>query len=53
MTPESFYCERYFRFYLKCKLASSDAKAERLFKKKKRFISEIAAIYAKTSRFRK
>jgi hypothetical protein len=50
---ESSYCERYFRSYLECELASSDAKIERFFKKKERFISEIAAIYAKIIRFRK
>jgi hypothetical protein len=53
MAPESPYCERYFRFYLKYKLAFPDAKAERLLKKKERLISEIAAAYAKTSRLRK
>jgi hypothetical protein len=35
ITPEFSYCERYFRSHLKCELASSDAKAERLLKKKK------------------
>jgi hypothetical protein len=53
ITPESPYCERYFRSYLKYELALSDAKAERFFKEKKRFISEIAIAYAKISRFRK
>jgi hypothetical protein len=53
VAPESFYCERYFRSYLKCELAPPDAKAERLFKKEKRFISEITAVYAKISRLRK
>jgi hypothetical protein len=53
ITPESFYCERYFRFYLEYKLTSPDAKAERLFKKKERFISEIIAVYTKISRLRK
>jgi hypothetical protein len=53
ITPKSLYCERYFRFYLKYKLAFPDAKAERLLKKKKRFISEITVIYAKISRLRK
>jgi len=53
MAPESSYCERYFRSYLEYELASPDVKAERLFKKKERLASEIAAIYAKISRFRK
>jgi hypothetical protein len=53
MASESFYCEQYFRSYLKCKLAPPDAKAERLFKEKKRLVSEIAVIYTKISRFRK
>jgi hypothetical protein len=53
VAPESLYCERYFRSYLEYKLAFPDAKAERLFKEKERFISEIAVIYAKISRLRK
>jgi hypothetical protein len=53
IAPESSYCERYFYSYLECELALPDAKAERLFKEKKRFIFEIAVIYAKTFRFRK
>jgi hypothetical protein len=53
ITPESFYCERYFRSHLKCELASLNAKVERLFKEKKRFAFEIAAVYAKIIRFRK
>jgi hypothetical protein len=32
---ESSYCERYFRSYLECELASSDAKIKRFFKKKR------------------
>jgi hypothetical protein len=51
ITPESLYYERYFRSHLKCELAPSDAKIERLFKEKKRFASEIAAVYAKITRF--
>jgi tRNA(Ile)-lysidine synthase TilS/MesJ len=53
ITPESPYCERYFRSYLKYELAPPDAKAERLFKKKKRLISKIAVTYIKISRLRK
>jgi hypothetical protein len=53
ITPESSHCERYFRSYLKYELASLNAKAERLFKKKKRLVSEIAAAYAKITHFRK
>jgi hypothetical protein len=53
IAPESFYYERYFRSNLKCELASLNAKAERLLKKKERLASEIAAIYAKTIRLRK
>jgi tRNA(Ile)-lysidine synthase TilS/MesJ len=53
ITPESPYCERYFRSHLKCELAPSDAKAERFFKKKKRLTSEITAAYAKITRLRK
>jgi tRNA(Ile)-lysidine synthase TilS/MesJ len=53
IAPESPYYERYFRSYLECELAPPDAKAERLFKKKKRLASEIAAAYAKTTRLRK
>jgi hypothetical protein len=53
ITPESFYCERYFRSHLKYELAPLDAKAERLLKKEKRLASEIAAVYAKITRFRK
>jgi tRNA(Ile)-lysidine synthase TilS/MesJ len=53
IAPESSYCERYFRSHLKCELAPLDAKVERLFKKKERLISEIAATYAKITRFRK
>jgi tRNA(Ile)-lysidine synthase TilS/MesJ len=53
ITPESSYCERYFRSYLKCELAPPDAKAERLLKEEKRLASEITVAYAKTSRLRK
>jgi hypothetical protein len=53
ITLESFYCERYFRSHLKCELAPLDAKAKRLFKKKKRLAFEIIAAYAKITRFRK
>jgi hypothetical protein len=53
VAPESPYCERCFRSYLEYKLAFPDAKAERLFKKEERLAFEIAAIYAKISRFRK
>jgi hypothetical protein len=53
VTPESPHCKRYFRSYLKCELAFLDIKAERLFKKEKRLASEIAAVYAKITRFRK
>ena len=53
ITPESSYCERYFRSYLEYKLAFPDVKAERLFKKKKRLVFEITVIYAKITRFRK
>jgi len=53
ITPESPYCERCFRSYLEYKLASSNAKAKRLLKEEKRLTSEIAVIYAKTSRLRK
>jgi hypothetical protein len=53
VAPESSYCERYFRSYLEYKLAPPDAKAERLFKKKKRLIFEITVTYTKISRFRK
>ena len=53
IAPEFSHCERCFRSYLEYKLAPLNAKAERLFKEKERFISEIAAVYAKTSRFRK
>jgi hypothetical protein len=47
IAPESSYS------HLKYELAPLDAKAERLFKEKERFASEIAAIYAKITRFRK
>jgi len=53
IAPESPYYERYFRSHLKCELTPSDAKAERLFKKKERLASEIAAAYAKITRLRK
>jgi hypothetical protein len=53
ITPESSYYERCFRSYLKCELAFPDVKAKRFFKKKERFVSEIAVAYAKTTRFRK
>jgi hypothetical protein len=53
ITPESFHCERYFRSHLECELAPPDTKAERLFKKKERLISEIAAVYAKIICLRK
>jgi hypothetical protein len=53
IAPESLYCERYFRSYLKYKLALPDAKAERFLKEEERFASEITAVYTKTSRFRK
>jgi hypothetical protein len=53
MAPESSHCERYFRFYLEYELAPSDAKIKRLFKEKKRLVSEITVIYAKISRLRK
>jgi tRNA(Ile)-lysidine synthase TilS/MesJ len=53
IAPESPYCERYFRSYLKCELTLLDAKVERLLKKKERLTSEIAAVYAKITRFRK
>jgi hypothetical protein len=53
IAPESFYCERYFRSYLKCELAPPDAKIERLFKEKERLTFEIAVIYTKISRLRK
>jgi tRNA(Ile)-lysidine synthase TilS/MesJ len=53
ITPESPYCERYFRSYLECELAPSDAKTERLFKEKERLTSEIIAAYAKITRLRK
>ena len=53
IAPESPHCERYFRSHLKCELAPPDAKAERLFKEKKRLTSEIAATYTKISRLRK
>jgi hypothetical protein len=53
VAPEFSHYERCFRFYLKYELAPLNAKAERLFKEKKRFISEIAAVYAKIFRFRK
>src|SRR5258707_533572 len=33
--PESVYCERYFRSYLEYEVALLDAKAERLFNKKR------------------
>jgi hypothetical protein len=53
IAPESFYYERYFRSNLKCELASLNAKAERLLKKKERLTFEIIITYAKTSRLRK
>jgi hypothetical protein len=53
VTPESSYCERYFRSYLKCELAFLDAKTERFLKEKERLASEIAAVYTKITRFRK
>jgi hypothetical protein len=53
VTLESSHCERCFRSHLECELAPPDAKAERFFKKKERFIFEIAAAYAKIIRFRK
>jgi tRNA(Ile)-lysidine synthase TilS/MesJ len=53
IAPESPHYERYFRSHLKYELAPLDAKAERLFKEKKRLASEIAATYAKTTRLRK
>jgi hypothetical protein len=53
IAPESFYYERYFRSHLECKLAPPDIKVERFLKEKKRLISEIAAAYAKITRFRK
>ena len=53
MAPESLYYKRYFRSYLEYELAPPDAKAERLFKKEKRFIFKITAAYAKASRLRK
>ena len=53
ITPESSHCERCFRSYLEYELALLDAKTERLFKKKERLASEIAAAYAKITRLRK
>jgi hypothetical protein len=54
IASESLYYERYFRSYLKYKLAFFDVKAERFFlKKKKRLVSEIAAAYAKITCLRK
>jgi hypothetical protein len=53
VNPESPHYEQCFRSHLKCELTLSNAKAERLLRKKKRLTSEIAAIYAKTTRFRK
>jgi hypothetical protein len=53
ITPESSYCERCFRSHLECELVFLDAKAERLFKKEERLISEIAAAYVKITRLRK
>jgi hypothetical protein len=53
IAPESFYCERYFRSYLECKLTFLDVKVERLLKKEERLASEIAAIYTKITRLRK
>jgi hypothetical protein len=53
IAPESSHCERYFRSYLECELASLNAKAERLFKKKERLVSEITVTYTKISRLRK
>jgi hypothetical protein len=53
IAPESFYYERYFRSHLKCELVFPNIKAERLFKEKERLAFEIAAVYAKTTRFRK
>jgi hypothetical protein len=53
IAPESPHCERYFRSYLKCKLAPLAPKPQRLLKKKQRLTSEIITIYTKTSRLRK
>jgi len=53
VTSESSYCERCFRSYLECELAFLDAKAERFFKEEERLASEIVAVYAKITRFRK
>jgi hypothetical protein len=53
IAPESLYCERYFRSYLKYKLAPPDIKIKRLLKEKERLISEITAVYAKITRLRK
>ena len=53
IAPESLYCERYFRSYLKYKLISPDVKVERFFKEKERLTFEIIAVYTKIIRFRK